>query len=82
MTEDRCETCMMWRRGFRSVVRPHEWVDESEDPTEIYGPGWGTCRIAPSTHEPAPVGRIFTQSRMHADDWCAQFQPIAMRETP
>jgi hypothetical protein len=73
MTKERCETCTRWRRGFRgtSYAWMQKWQDGSTAKT-------GACRLLPAVW----TGQTWEQSRMHEDDWCAEYQSVIPDDMP
>ena len=70
-SEDCCATCTRWRRGYRQTTVPHEWRQSWFDGTLVKA---GACRLAPAVW----TGEDWEQSRMHQDDWCTEYQSIAL----
>lgn len=77
MIEDACQTCAMWRRGYRNHRSPFAWSLDylGKDPTPF-----GACRLGPSSIDDDHA--MMKQVQMHQDDWCAQHKTILIKETP
>lgn len=74
MSEEKCQDCRFWRRGYRESTGQFLWLTEYTYITPSRPIVHGECRVRAPEVVADRAGGETMQRRTHPDDWCGEFK--------